>query len=105
MAREAQTRDLTTRIELARGGSGNPQNSGKESSLQKMEYVCEVCKQTISPDARGEIRLEGVTHVSAPKAWVWGPVTVHEECRLHLHTPYDDRIGAGYISTWQKMSA
>jgi hypothetical protein len=32
-------------------------------------------------------------------------VTVHEECRLHLHTPYEDEIGAGCISTWQKMSA
>ena len=67
--------------------------------------MCEVCKQPINPDARGKIRVEGVTHVSAPKAWVWGPVTVHEECRLHLHTPYEDQIGDGYISTWEMMKA
>jgi len=52
------------------------------------------------------IRLEGVTHTSAPKAWVWGPVPVHEDCRLRLKTPYDDRVGIdGYIRTWQKMMA
>jgi hypothetical protein len=70
-----------------------------------MEYVCEVCKKPITPDARGKIRLEGVTHKSAPKAWVWGPVAVHDECRLNLCTPYDDQIGAGYTSIWQMMNA
>ncbi len=72
-----------------------------------MEYTCEVCKKAISPDAHGKIRLEGVTHVGAPKAWVWGPVAAHEECRVHLRTPIEDEIGADwvYISTWQMMSA
>jgi hypothetical protein len=70
-----------------------------------MEYVCEVCKRPIIPDARGKIRLEGVTHRSAPKAWVWGPVAVHEDCRLNLHSPYKDEIGGDYVSTWQMMSA
>jgi hypothetical protein len=65
-----------------------------------MEYVCEVCERAVSPDDHGKIRLEGVTHERAPKAWVWGPVPVHDECRLDLQTPYDDQIGAGYISTW-----
>jgi hypothetical protein len=70
-----------------------------------MEYVCEVCKHAIPPDDRGKIRLEGVTHLSAPKAWVWGPVPVHDKCRLYLRTPYDDRIGAGYKSTWEMVRA
>ena len=37
--------------------------------------------------------LEGVTHPSAPKAWVWAPVPVHEDCHLRLQTPYDDQVG------------
>jgi hypothetical protein len=79
---------------------------GYESTLAALGYVCEVCGERIEPDARGKIRLEGVTHQSAPKAWVWGPVPVHEDCRLRLRTPYDDRVGIdGYIRTWQKMTA
>jgi hypothetical protein len=79
---------------------------GYESTLAALGYVCEVCGGRIEPDARGKIRLEGVTHESAPKAWVWGPVLVHEHCRLRLQTPYDDRVGIdGYIRTWQKMTA
>jgi hypothetical protein len=72
-----------------------------------VEYVCAVCDERIEPDDSDEVRLEGVTHQSAPKAWVWGPVTVHEDCRLRLQTPYDDRVGTegGYILTWQKMTA
>jgi hypothetical protein len=70
-----------------------------------VEYMCEVCKKLVLPDARGKIRLEGVTQIGTPKAWVWGPVPVHEECRLHPHTPYDDQIGDGYISTWEMMKA
>ena len=70
-----------------------------------MEYTCAVCDKGIEPDAKGKVRLEGVTHSSAPKAWVWGPVPVHEDCRLTLQTPYDDRVGTEYIRTWQKMTA
>jgi hypothetical protein len=70
-----------------------------------MEYTCAVCHQGIEPDVRGKIRLEGVTHTKAPKAWVWGPVPVHEDCRLTLQTPYDDQVGTDYIRTWQKMTA
>lgn len=70
-----------------------------------MEYVREVCKERIYPNASRKIRLEGVTHASAPKAWVWGPVTVHEECRLYLRSPYEDQIGDGYIATWEMMNA
>jgi hypothetical protein len=70
-----------------------------------MRYECHVCGAEVAPDARGKIRLEGITHESAPKAWVWGPVPVHEDCRLKLSTPYHDQISTGYISTWQKMTA
>lgn len=71
-----------------------------------MEYRCEVCSERILPDDEGKIRVEGVTRASAPKAWVWGPVPCHDECRTLLRTPFDDQIGDGdYISTWQKMTA
>jgi hypothetical protein len=69
-------------------------------------YVCEVCGERIQPDHQGKIRLEGVTHANARKAWLWGPAPVHEDCRLRLRTPYDDQVGVeGYIRTWQKMTA
>lgn len=31
-----------------------------------------------------------------------GPVPVHEDCRLTLHTPYDDQVGFDYIRTWHR---
>ncbi|MEN3538832.1 hypothetical protein AAH991_27230 [Microbispora sp. ZYX-F-249] len=71
-----------------------------------MKYVCEVCKERIEPDGRGKVRVEGVTHSSAPKAWVWGPVPCHRDCRPDLRTPYDDQVGFGeYQLTWQDMTA
>jgi hypothetical protein len=77
-----------------------------ESTLASLGYVCEVCGERIQPDHQGKIRLEGVTHANARKAWLWGPVPVHEDCRLRLRTPYDDQVGVeGYIRTWQKMTA
>ena len=70
-----------------------------------MKYVCAVCDRHIEPDPQGKVRLEGVTHRKAPKAWVWGPVPVHEDCRLTLQTPYDGEVGIDYVRTWQKMTA
>ncbi len=70
-----------------------------------MTYNCEVCGKPIEPNSDGKIRTEGITHQSTPKAWVWGPVTVHEECRLLLKTPYDDQIGAGYKATFDFIRA
>ena len=68
--------------------------------------MCEVCDERIEPDAKGKIRVEGVTHSGAPKAWIWGPVPCHDECRTRLRTPYDDLVGTGeYRLTWQKMTA
>jgi hypothetical protein len=71
-----------------------------------VEYICEVCTQRMEPSTRGKIRVEGVTHSNAPKAWVWGPVPCHDECRIRLRTPYDDQVGLGeYRLTWQDMTA
>lgn len=70
-----------------------------------MNYTCFVCHKTIEPDANGEIRVEGITELPKGMAWVWGPETVHEDCRHYLKTPYDDRLGDGYKSTWQRLKA
>ena len=67
-------------------------------------YTCHVCSQTVHPDDEGTVRLEGITPDDS-KVWVWGPVPVHEDCRLDLTTPYDDRVGNGYTATWQRMTA
>jgi hypothetical protein len=57
---------------------------------------CVVCG---SP-SEGDVRLEGVAsrRVGVPdepgrRAWVWGPVPVHEACRPALATPYDGQLG------------
>jgi hypothetical protein len=68
-----------------------------------MRYVCAVCSKEVEPDLRGEVRLEGITEAPKGKAWVWGPVPVHEDCRLELATPYDD--SDEYVHTWQMMRA
>jgi len=68
-------------------------------------FNCEVCGNPIEPNAVGRIRLEGVTHDSAPKAWVWGPVAVHEDCRVLLKTPYDDQLGKGYAAISDSLRA
>jgi hypothetical protein len=67
-------------------------------------YDCHVCEQHIEPDAYGRIRFEGVTEAPRGKAWVWGPVAVHEDCRMGVVTPYDDKIGDGYVLTWQRVT-
>lgn len=69
-----------------------------------MDYTCHVCTRAVEPDPEGKVRLEGVTPDDS-KAWVWGPVPVHEDCRLRFKTPFDDRLGAGYTATWQRMTA
>lgn len=70
----------------------------------RMTYTCHVCGQAVQPDAEGKVRLEGITPADS-KAWVWGPVPLHEDCRVSLTTPYDDQIGDGYVATWQRMTA
>ena len=68
-----------------------------------MEYICDVCMGLVEPDLEGMVRLEGVTPDDS-KAWVWGPVPVHEACRTRLKTPHDAMIGAGYTATSQRMT-
>lgn len=70
-----------------------------------MDWTCHVCLRPIPPDARGQVRVEGITEQPKGMAWVWGPVPVHEACRTQLHTPFDDKVGDGYCATWQKMKA
>lgn len=70
-----------------------------------MDWTCHVCGQRVQPDADGRIRVEGVTENPKGKAWVWGPVVVHDPCRLKLRTPYDDEIGGRYRSTWEWIKA
>ncbi len=64
---------------------------------------CHVCHGEMAPDSVGKILWSGVTEAPKGKAWVWGPVPVHEACRLDLETPYDDRIGDGFILTWERV--
>ena len=65
---------------------------------------CYVCHHSIEPNAQGEVRFEGVTlnfePASGVQGWVWGPVAVHEDCRLQLETPHDDRVGEDLMRTW-----
>ncbi|WP_179155323.1 hypothetical protein [Microbispora sp. GKU 823] len=41
-----------------------------------MKYICEACKERIEPDPRGKIRVEGVTHSSAPEGMGLGASAV-----------------------------
>jgi hypothetical protein len=45
---------------------------GGRAKVGRVEYVCAVCDERIEPDDSGKVRLDGVTHQSAPKAWVPG---------------------------------
>lgn len=65
--------------------------------------TCYVCNQPIEPDGRGRIRIEGITPLGDRRAWGWGPVPVHEPCRLDLVTPLDDRIGVDMVATWDRV--
>lgn len=64
-----------------------------------MTYDCEICGKPIEPNADGKIRVEGITHQAPPRPWAWGPVPVHEECRLLVKTPYDDQLGEAFQAT------
>ncbi|MCA1603463.1 MAG: hypothetical protein LC776_18085 [Acidobacteria bacterium] len=58
----------------------------------------------VEPGDDGKVQIEGVSHVDTPKAWVWGPVVVHDPCRLDLKTPLDDKIGQEYMALWERMT-
>jgi hypothetical protein len=71
-----------------------------------MQYTCYVCGRHIDPSQEedGSIHQEGITEGPRGMAWVGGPVTVHEQCRLDLRTPFDEEIGGGrFVSTWDKL--
>jgi hypothetical protein len=70
-----------------------------------MEHVCHVCTLPVLPDVQGRVRVEGITLQDQPKQWVWGPVVVHEDCRMDVRTPYDDEVGGAYVSTWERIKA
>lgn len=65
-----------------------------------MDRICVVCNNPID---EAQIRLEGVTVSSddANRPWLWGPLTVHEDCRIRLRTPWEPFLGNGYMSTWE----
>lgn len=66
---------------------------------------CYVCDKPLQLDKLGRVRLEGVTVGSGKGPWVFGPVLVHDPCRLELKTPYDERVGDGrYMATWQLLT-
>lgn len=63
-----------------------------------------MCGEQVTPGNDGKIQLEGISHVNAPKAWVWGPVIVHDDRRLRLKTPFDDKIGLEYMALRERMT-
>ena len=67
-----------------------------------MDFTCHVCHERVEAGRDGKVQLEGVSHVDTPKAWIWGPVVVHDHCRVQVKTPFDDQIG---WSTWLYGSA
>lgn len=69
-----------------------------------MDLSCHVCGEQVAPGDDGKVRLEGISHIDTPKAWVWGPVIVHDDCRLHLETPHDDKIGLDYMALSERMT-
>jgi hypothetical protein len=50
---------------------------------------CHVCGRLVASDVRGEVQHEAVAR-REDKHVVWGPVVVHDDCRLDVVTPYDD---------------
>lgn len=69
-----------------------------------MDVTCHVCHEQVEAGCDGKVQLEGVSHVDTPKAWVWGPVVVHDDCRLGLETPFDDKIGLEYMALSERMT-
>lgn len=68
-----------------------------------MNARCYVCHLPVEPDAKGRVRVEGVCPEGDRMTWTWGPVVVHEQCRLRVRTPFDDRIGDGFMSLWERL--
>jgi hypothetical protein len=58
---------------------------------------CHVCPDPITTDV---VRFESVE--TDDGRCVWGPVAVHEQCRLLIRTPFDGRLGAGFVAIGDK---
>lgn len=66
--------------------------------------ICHVCSRPIRAGRDGLIQFEGVTDAKT-NMWLWGPVPVHDPCRLVLKTPYDTSIGNGkYLPAWERRT-
>lgn len=66
---------------------------------------CYVCSRSVAPGRDGKVQREGITTERPPGGWVWGPVVVHDDCRLELTTPLDDLVGDGqFVSTGERVS-
>jgi hypothetical protein len=65
-----------------------------------MDRLCTICENPITGP---KIRLEGVTASSddPDRPWLWGPLTVHDNCRLDIRSPWEPFIGNGYMLTWE----
>lgn len=60
--------------------------------------MCAVCLGEITTPT---VRMEGVERDrQSGGGYVWGPVPVHDPCRVLVKTPYDDEVGAGFVRTW-----
>jgi hypothetical protein len=69
-----------------------------------MDLNCHVCHKPVVPGHDRKVQIEGISHVKTPKAWVWGPVIVHDDCRLRLTTPFDDEVGQDYMTLSERMT-
>lgn len=67
---------------------------------------CHACKREIQPGKSGRVRVEAIT-VLGTMDCVWGPVPVHEACRLNLETPFDSHLGVNLVAThgWVRIHA
>lgn len=45
--------------------------------------TCFVCGLQIEPDAEGRVRYEGTVWPDSQE-WAWGPVPVHDACRMSV---------------------
>jgi hypothetical protein len=50
------------------------------------------------------MQCEGISRIGKPEAWVWGPVVVHDECRLDVKTPFDEKGGLDYVAAWERVA-
>jgi hypothetical protein len=69
-----------------------------------MDWNYHICHKPVVPGFDRMVQLEGISHVDTPKAWVWGPGIVHDDCRLRLTTPFDDKVGQDYMALSERMT-